>query len=77
MLLLGVAQLSFYMLLINLKCLHRKEKLRLLNTVGVSCKVSDTTIEDIEKFIQTVCYLGREQESLTETRLQVNKMSQE
>ena len=65
------------MLLINLKCLNRKEKLRLLNTVGVSCKVSDTTIEDIEKFIQTVCCPGREQESLTETRLQVNEMSQE
>ena len=36
------------------KCLNEKEKLRLLNTIGVSCKVSDTTVKDAEKFVQTV-----------------------
>ena len=55
------------------KCLNTKEKLRLLNTIGVSCKVSDTAIKDVEKFIQTVCYSGREEESLTETRVRLYK----
>ena len=51
----------------------KKEKLRLLNTIGVSCKVSDTIVEDVEKFIQTVCYPGIEEESFAETRVQVYK----
>ena len=37
------------------KCLTGKEKLRFLNTISVSCKVSDTTAKDVEKFIQTLC----------------------
>ena len=28
------------------KCLNEKEKLRLLNTIGVSCKVSNTAVKD-------------------------------
>ena len=55
------------------KFLNRKEKLRLLNTVSVSCKVSDTTVKDVEKFIQTVCYPGKEEESFTETRVRLFK----
>lgn len=51
------------------KCLNRREKLRLQNTVGVSCKVPDATDKDGEKFIQTVCYPGKEEKSLTETRV--------
>ena len=43
------------------KCFHGKEKLRLLNTIGVSCKVSETAVKDVEKFIQTVCYSGKEE----------------
>ena len=35
---------SCYMLLVKLKCLNGKEKLRLLNTIGVSYKVSDKTV---------------------------------
>ena len=46
---------------------------RLLNTTGVSCKVSDTTVEDAEKFIQTVCYTEKEEESLTETTVRLYK----
>ena len=46
-------------------------KKKLLNTISVLCKVSDTTVEDVEKFIQTVCYPGREEESFTETRVQL------
>ena len=34
--------------------------------VGVSCKVSGTAVKDVEKFIQTVCYSGKKEESLTE-----------
>ena len=36
------------------KCLTGNEKLRFLNTISVSCKVSDTTAKDVEKFIQTL-----------------------
>ena len=37
----GVTQLLFYMLLVKLKCLNGKEKLKLLNAISVSCKVSE------------------------------------
>ena len=51
----GVTQLLFSMLLGKLKFLksvkeNGKENLRLPNTIGVSCKVSDTTVKDTEKF---------------------------
>ena len=36
------------------KGLNEKRSLRLLNKIGVSSKVSDTAVTDIEKFIQTV-----------------------
>ena len=35
-----------YMFLLKLKSLNGKENLRLLNTIAVSCKVSDTIVED-------------------------------
>ena len=62
------------MLLVKLKCLNGKKKLRVLNTIGVSCKVPDTTVQDVEMFIQTVCYLRREEDSFTETRVQMKQM---
>ena len=49
------------------KCVKEKEKHRLLNTISISCKVSDTTIKDGEKLIQTVCCSGKDEKSLTET----------
>ena len=58
-----------YLLLVKLKCLNGKEKLRLLNTIGVSYKVSDKTVKCVEKLIQTIYYPGRIEESLTETRV--------
>ena len=61
-----VKQLLFYKLLGEIKvlkkCLNRKVKRRLLNRIGVSCKVSDTANKDIEKFIQNVSYFGKEEE---------------
>ena len=36
----GKTRVLFYMLLVKLKCLNGKEKLRLINTIGISCKVS-------------------------------------
>ena len=53
------------------KRLNRKEKLSLLNTIGVSCNISDTTVKDVQKFIQIVYYPGKEEESLTETRVRL------
>ena len=47
------------------KCLDGKEKLRLLKATGVSCKVSGTTVKNIEKFIHTVCYSGKEEQSFS------------
>ena len=37
----GKTRVLFYMLLVKLKCLNGKEKLRLINTIGISCKVSE------------------------------------
>ena len=47
------------------------EKLRLLNPTSGSCKVSDTAVKDVKKFIQTICYSGKEEESLTETKVRL------
>ena len=57
----SVTQLLFYMLLVKLKCLNGKEKL--LNTISVLCKVSDTTVDDVEKFIQ-IATLGEKKRVL-------------
>ena len=66
----GVTQLLFYMLLIKLKT----ENLRLLNTIGVSCKVSDITVKNDEKFIRKiVCYHRKKEQSLTQTRAGLHK----
>ena len=48
-----------------------EKKLRLLNTIGNSCKVSDTTFKDVEKSIQTVWYPGNREKSLTKTRVRL------
>ena len=55
------------------KSLNGKEKLRLINTIGVLCKVSDTSAKDVERFIQTICYPGKEEENLTETKVRLYK----
>ena len=50
----GCNTTSFYMVLGKLKFLkylNGQEKLKLLKTVGVSYKVSETAIKDIEKFV--------------------------
>ena len=36
-------------------------------------KFSETVVKDVEKFMQTVCYSGKEEESLTEPRVQLYK----
>ena len=36
------------------KCFIGKEKLTLLNTIGISWKVSDMAVKDVEKFVQDV-----------------------
>ena len=68
-----VTKLLFYILLVKSKCLNGKEKLRFLNIIDVSCSVSDTTVEDVEKVIQIVCYTGREEESFIETMVRLYK----
>ena len=46
------------------KCLNEKRRLRILNKLGASSKVSDTAVTDIEKFIQTIRYSGKEEDVL-------------
>ena len=70
----GVTRLLFYIvgkIKVLEKCLKEKEKHRLLNTISISCKVSDTTIKDGEKLIQTVCCSGKDEKSLTETQVRL------
>ena len=40
-----VAEVTFKVLKM---CLNGKEKLRILNTISVSCKASDTAIKDVK-----------------------------
>ena len=49
------------------------KKLRLLNTTGVSWKVSDMGVKDVEKCIQIVCYSWKKEESLTEVSVRLYK----
>ena len=37
--------------------------------------VSYTIVEDVEKFIQTVCYPGKDEESFTEIRVRLHKQT--
>ena len=55
-------ELLFYMLLGKLKFLKNvsmASKFRLLKTIGVSRKVFETAVKDVEKFLQTVNYSGK------------------
>ena len=56
------------------KCLKGK-KLRLLNTIGASCKVSEAALTDAEKFIQTVFCSGKEEKGVTETGVRLYKQT--
>ena len=55
------------------------EKLMFLKIVslekvhGVSCKVSHAAVKDVKTFIDTVCYSGKEEESLTEIKVWLYK----
>ena len=50
-----------------------KQKAQASKYSWFSWKVSDTAVKDVEKLIQTVCYLRKEEESLTETKFQLYK----
>ena len=41
------------------KCLNGKEKLRLLYTIDVSCKISETAVRDLEKFFKLFATLRK------------------
>ena len=72
----SATQHLFYIVFRKLKFLKVStwiKKLRLLNTITAPWKVSETVVKDVEKFIQTVCYSGKEEESLTETRVRLYK----
>ena len=45
-------------------CFSGKEKRRLLKTIGVSCKVEDKALKDVEKFVQTACYSEKKRRDL-------------
>ena len=60
-------ELLFYMLgkLKFLKNVSMASKLSLLNTIDVSCKVLETAVKDVEKFLQTVYYSRKVDRVLT------------
>ena len=47
--------------------LNRKEKLRLLNTIDASCKVSERSVKDIEKLLKLFATLKKKKKVLTKT----------
>ena len=67
----GVTKRILYLVLGKLKFLNipqwRIKAKAPKHNFGVSCKVSYTAVEGVEKFIQT----GKEEESLTETRMRL------
>ena len=46
------------------RCLNGKEKLRLLNTIDVSCKISDTTVKDVESLFKLFATLEKKKSVL-------------
>ena len=61
----GVTKLIFYMVL---------GKFKFLKSVSMEKKSSEAAVRDFEKSIQTVCYSGKEEQSLTETMVDcINK----
>ena len=56
-----------------LKRCRNGKQLRFLNTIVVSCKVSEAAVTDVERFIQTVCCSAKEEMGETETRVRLYK----
>ena len=55
--------------------MSQRKKLRLLNKIGVSWKVSEAVVKDVEKFIQTACCSGKEEKGVTETGVRLHKQT--
>ena len=55
--------------------MSQRKKLRLLNKIGVSWKVSEAVVKDVEKFIQTACCSGKEEKGVTETEVRLHKQT--
>ena len=55
------------------KCVNSKEKMKLSQDVGVPSSINEKTFGKVSKFIQTMCYTGKEDESVKETRVRIYK----
>ena len=55
--------------------LNRKEKLRLLNTIDASCKVSERSVKDIEKLLKLFATLKKKEKVLTKTSVRLYKQT--
>ena len=55
--------------------LNRKEKLRLLNTIDASCKVSERSVKDIEKLLKLFATLKKKKKVLTKTSVWLCKQT--
>ena len=55
------------------KCVNSKENINLLLDIGVLSTINEKTVGKVSKFIQTMCYSGMEDESVTEKRVIIYK----
>ena len=55
------------------KYVNSKEKMNLLQDIGVPSTITEKTVDKVLKFFQTMCYPGMEDESVTETRVRIYK----
>ncbi len=53
------------------KVIKSPRYLALLDSLGKEKVVSDSDIEDVQKFVQTVMYSGKDKESYVETRVRL------
>ena len=53
---------------------NSKEELILLQDIGVLSTINKKAVDKVSKFIQTMCYSGMEDESVTETRVRIYEL---
>ena len=55
------------------KCVNSKEKMNLLQDIGVPSTINKKAVDKVSKFIQTMCYSQMEDESVIETKVRIYK----
>ena len=55
------------------KCVNSKEKMNLLQDIGLPSTINKKAVDKVSKFIQTMCYSQMEDESVIETKVRIYK----